>query len=408
MCALAATLYLVQYMIKATTGQCAEQIATLCEQGSPVAFAANLHGIFLAGYTLAQIPVGLIYQKYGAKIGLLIGALAMTVTSLMQSYTSSTAFFSIVRFLAGFSCAFALLGCLTMVEIWFPKKHAGKGIGAVVLGGMCGGILSEALVSWLVGTRGWIVGDLFSLFTTIGLALFIVFAVFLDENGPYAPEPEDKDNLCISELLSKSFLITAMYAWTSYIPLELIGVSLAPEFTKALDITPTWIGIFGYGFGVSPQAALLLGMGMSLIISGQMADKYGYVNVLVPAGIINAMLVLSLTIIPKWLMVPVFFVMGLVTSTSVLPIALSTFLAPQSAGSARAVTNCSQMAGAAFNNAFGASILQAAETTSTLAGYNYLWIISGIAMLLVALLFWLYVPQNICKPESKRSTAKTN
>jgi MFS family permease len=395
MCGLGALFYFYQYIIKLAPAQCADEIIRTYNVDG--AFNGYFSSMFLLGYALAQLPVGMIYQAYGPRFGLMLGCNGVVLTSLAQGYVTSPAALLMTRFFAGSVCAFALLGCLVLAEQWFPKSYSGRATSAVVSFGIVGGMLSEQIVAALVHRYHWSIGEMFVMFAVIGLIIFGLIAYFLEAHGPYYISQDEENGAVYSpELLSSAMLATSIYACTSYWPLDVIGNTFAPKFASDLGLTSA----------ISPQFAILAGMMIGLFYSGHLVDKYGYTDVLVPAGLINGLLVMSLSILPFVLIAPAFFIIGLISSTSVLPIAFANFLAPQATSTARAIVNCAQMIGASFSCAASALLLRTIGATKggstagtgsvvmyTSSTYAYLWFVMGTLMITATFLFWIAVPK---------------
>lgn len=399
MCLLSSLLYFYQYMVKVAPLQCVNSIINDCNL-SPT-FTGMIMSVFLLGYTLAQAPVAAACEYYGPRRLMLICLSALSAISFLQSYTVSPAAILFVRFVTGIFCALALLATLEMCDRWLPPKYRGRAITAVVVFGIVGGMLSKAVVNVLLDPKSvlhkaivFVLGEcrytwqnVFSALLVCSIALLTLYTFFLDDDGPYTVRADvsaDAENP--TGLMSRNMLTNYIYAWTSYLPLEVIGNTFAPKFAED-------VGFAGF---MNPQIAILLGMIVGLPIAGYLADEvFGYRMVLISAGFINGALVFSLPFVGiGHTAALLFFVVGVASSTSVLPIAFGAFLAPQSPGTARGFTNFAQMGGAALTAAGGSQLLQqftqsttVADTAISLGAYNSLWMIFGATMLASTLLF---------------------
>lgn len=390
-------------MVKVAPLQCVNSIINDCNLNPT--FTGTVMFTFLLGYTLAQAPVAAACERYGPKRLMLTSLIALSVISFLQSCTVSPAALLFVRFLSGIFAAFALLSTLEMCDRWIPPTHRGRAITAVVTFGMAGGMLSEKLVAILLNPKSilhkavvFVFGgcqytwqNVFSALLASGIVLLLVYTFLLDDQGPYsksaAPEEDQEDS---AGLFSRNMLANYVYAWTCYLPLEVIGNTFAPKFVADVGFT---------GF-VSPQVAILLGMAVSLPFSGYFADRLGFKTVLVPAGLINGIAVFAMPFVGiGHLASLLFLVIGALSSTSVLPIAFGAFLAPQSPGTARGFTNFAQMGGAALSAVGGSQLLQRFSSGATdavigISAYNSLWMILGATMIISTFLFAALVDNN--------------
>jgi len=114
----------------------------------------NIAASYFYAYAILQIPVGMILDYHGAHRPLV---LAMTVAGLATlgfalAHDAGSAW--IARLLMGASSAFSFIGCLKLVEEWFPHSRFSTLAGMTNTAGMLGAA-SGAPFALLVNWAGW-------------------------------------------------------------------------------------------------------------------------------------------------------------------------------------------------------------------------------------------------------------
>ena len=109
---------------------------------------------YFYAYALLQIPVGLILDRFGTRRPLVIAILAAGIATLSFASAQNPTNALLARLLMGAGSAFSFLGCLKLVQEWFPISRfstlAGMTNTAAMLGAACGAPLAV-----LVNAFGW-------------------------------------------------------------------------------------------------------------------------------------------------------------------------------------------------------------------------------------------------------------
>lgn len=125
-----------------------------------VAFHANdavlgsIASAYFYAYAFLQIPVGLILDRFGTRRVLVPAVLVAGGGTLFFSISHTSGDALVMRLLMGAGSAFSFLGCLKLVQEWFPPGRfstlAGMTNTAAMLGAACGAPLAV-----LVKAIGW-------------------------------------------------------------------------------------------------------------------------------------------------------------------------------------------------------------------------------------------------------------
>jgi sugar phosphate permease len=114
----------------------------------------NIAACYFYAYAILQIPVGLIVDRYGTRWPLVFAILAAAFGTLAFSQARGSGSAQIARFVMGASAAFSFIGCLKVVQAWFPPSKFSTLAGMTNTAGMIGAA-SGAPVAVLVKTIGW-------------------------------------------------------------------------------------------------------------------------------------------------------------------------------------------------------------------------------------------------------------
>jgi MFS family permease len=136
----------------------------------------NIAASYFYAYAILQIPVGLIVDRYGTRRPLVIAILAAGLGTLAFSWAHSSGSAQIARLIMGASAAFSFIGCLKLVEEWFPPSKFSTLAGMTNTAGMVGAA-SGAPVAVLVNVIGWRESVAWMGGAELILAVFVLFIV---------------------------------------------------------------------------------------------------------------------------------------------------------------------------------------------------------------------------------------
>lgn len=114
----------------------------------------NIAASYFYAYAVLQIPVGLIVDRYGTRRPLVIAILAAGLGTIAFSWAHSSGGAQMARLIMGASAAFSFIGCLKLVEEWFPPSKFSTLAGMTNTAGMIGAA-SGAPMAVLVNIIGW-------------------------------------------------------------------------------------------------------------------------------------------------------------------------------------------------------------------------------------------------------------
>jgi sugar phosphate permease len=178
------------------------------------AVLGSIASAYFYAYAFLQIPVGLIIDRFGTRRSLVPSVLVAGAGALLFSgaHTSSEAL--VVRLLMGAGSAFSFLGCLKLVQEWFPPSRfstlAGMTNTAAMLGAACG-----APLALLVKAIGWRAAMAWTGGAEVVLGILILLVV---RDTPNSSQPSSKTpslpglSVMLGVLRDGQVWINALYA----------------------------------------------------------------------------------------------------------------------------------------------------------------------------------------------------
>ncbi len=217
-----------------------------------------ISGAYYITYTFMQIPVGLLYDRFGARKLLALACFLCALGALLFGITENMVNAAVGRMLMGAGSAFAFTGCLFLVHRWFPPRYFALMAGILMIMSAAGSILGETPLAAAVANYGW--RDTLTAIAIIGFLLTVVVylmikdkpATSMQDTSETLPRPGEMQRL-MEVVKNKQNWIIATYAFTSWAPVLIIPAFIGVLFietacgvsrtsaTNAISIA--WIGI---------------------------------------------------------------------------------------------------------------------------------------------------------------------
>ena len=165
-----------------------------------------LAGGYFIGFSIMQIPVGLLLDKYGPKkiissflviavIGTLSFALAKTFTALLIS-----------RIFIGVGVSACMMGPLTAYRVWFAEKYQQRANSWMLMVANLGFVFSTLPVQILLPEIGWrLIFCLIAILISISILLILLFIPSWDKKNETI---KDKNLGALSEIWNNKFFIS--------------------------------------------------------------------------------------------------------------------------------------------------------------------------------------------------------
>ncbi|MBS0287178.1 MAG: MFS transporter [Proteobacteria bacterium] len=152
----------------------------------------SLAACYYYAYAAMQIPVGLLMDRFGPRILLVIASAFCALGSVIFGFADTLFMAQIGRFVMGIGGSFAVVGCLKLASLWFPVNRFALLTGIMVAVGMMGGVFGQAPVAKLVMLVGW---RQTALYGAIVGAILSVIIWFIVSDHPFKSSQAHKENL---------------------------------------------------------------------------------------------------------------------------------------------------------------------------------------------------------------------
>lgn len=110
---------------------------------------------FLVGMTLGQVPVGLMMDRYGPRLGFTVIVIGWSFANMLHGFAGSMAQFGALRFLLGLNECGAYSGGVKVIGQWFRPTERAFASGLFNSGSVIGSVIAPPLIVFLMGAYGW-------------------------------------------------------------------------------------------------------------------------------------------------------------------------------------------------------------------------------------------------------------
>lgn len=226
---LVATVFvLFQFFLQLSSG---EIIGGLMKSFTLTAFGGGiLASSYYYIYVSLQTPAGLLMDHYGPRGILSLGALVVCLGCIVFSLAKTVFFALIGRIMMGGGAAFAFVGCLNVIGIWFPRRQFALMTAIVETAGMIGAITGNFWIAVAIEKIGW--RDCI-FFAGIVAAVIAIFLFFIVRNSPTKKKLPSVKNETISLMHGLKVLVRKGVIWIN-------GIYLGVMFSVVTTFTALW------------------------------------------------------------------------------------------------------------------------------------------------------------------------
>jgi MFS transporter, ACS family, glucarate transporter len=153
--------------------------------------AGALTSLFLLAYSIAQIPSGFIFSKFGVRSIFSFAMVATSVATGLIGTTGSIFALKTYRVLLGLAEGPLPLGMTSTINHWFPMKEKGMATGIFLSAAKFGPVLVPPLCAWILVAYGW--REIFYIFAVPGILLSVVWYILVKNRpteSPFCSEEE--------------------------------------------------------------------------------------------------------------------------------------------------------------------------------------------------------------------------
>lgn len=154
--------------------------------GLTYTWTGALMSAYFVGYTLGQIPWGVLSDRYGSRKIISLSVLGVSLSTLLFGFSETVVYAVVMRFITGLLGAGIFVPGVKLVSSWFNSDERGTALGILNIGGSAGLMLTSWAVPLLSLRTGWNL----SLTITGGVGLIsavICFALLKDRDSNSKP-----------------------------------------------------------------------------------------------------------------------------------------------------------------------------------------------------------------------------
>jgi MFS family permease len=223
-------------------------------------------------YGVMQIPVGMLIDRYGARLLLTIAAIVCVFGVFLFSTAQDFYLAILGRLLMGLGSSFSFVGLLIIALNWFPRQRFGFFAGLAQFLGAVGPMLAGAPLVMLL----YVAHDDWRVVLTgigiLGLILAILIALFVRNRPPgykyktiflHFREPWWKKLILLFKN-SQAWMIV-IYAFSNYIPIALLGAVWGTAYLQSRGMSQSNAAFV--------TSLLWLGLGIGSPLFGYISDR---------------------------------------------------------------------------------------------------------------------------------------
>lgn len=335
---IAGLFYLFEFIHRVIVSVMIPELSESFEVGS--ALLSSLSAAYFIAYALAQIPVGLLIDRYGTRILLTLACLAISISSIIFAYSQNLTIANYCRIIIGLGSAFAFVGCLKLAAQWFPAHKFAFIVGLTNLLGVIGAIIGGGPTAQIVEDFGWRATMYVS--ALIGIILTVLLWKIVRDSKNKKPVKKIDAGRFISNLKdvisTKQTWIIAIFAGCMVAPIvtysELWGVAFLSH-TYALERS----------FAAHITTLTFIGIAIGGVVIGWLSDYYRHRTFFMGFGLVGALITLCIIlfgpIVALWAIYILHILFGFFTSSMLLCFTLnSEATKPKIRATTIAFTNC--------------------------------------------------------------------
>jgi predicted MFS family arabinose efflux permease len=233
--------------------------------GLTYAAAGAIQTAYFVTYMLAQVPIGVIADRWGAR-RVMAGSMAILAAgaaafAASQGYGQAVA----ARLVVGLGAAAIWVPNMYLVTGWFPSSERGRATGLMSAGGAAGGTLALVMVPWLAESWGWRAAYGLLIAPAV-LALLLVLVALPPTHRAAAPESRHAGTLrrVLGSRAVWTLNLSALFAYGGYFGF----ITFLPAYlVKTMALSETQAGL--------TTGLLTAGTAVSWPLAGMASDRLG-------------------------------------------------------------------------------------------------------------------------------------
>ncbi|MCU7712686.1 MFS transporter [Priestia sp. JV24] len=174
-----------------------------------------LSSLFYLGYCFAQIPGGILSERFGSRKIITLAVTWWSIFTAMTAAASSYIFLCIVRFLFGMGEGPMYPGNAVFNSYWFQKHEKGRAASALLAGSFFGPIIAPGISVAIMAAFGW--HGVFYSFAFIGIIIAVAWYIIGRDKPEHHPWISEKEKILIIENRSVTSAEKRSAPWKQYL-----------------------------------------------------------------------------------------------------------------------------------------------------------------------------------------------
>ena len=358
---------------------------------------------FYYTFAIFQIPVGILIDRYGARVFPSLGILLCGIGAILMSQSQTNMAMTLSRAVMGIGAAFSFLNGLKIMNNWFQPKRFAYLLGLFIALGSLGIVLRKSGFNVLEEMFQW---RMAMMVFGLGGLIFACVYFFVVQDAPgagfsiHSPIKDKKEFWAnVKEVFNNS------HPWVIGIA---VGLVIGPLFA----FETVWsIPFIKVAYHLNTQMAVMFsilfvfGYGAGAVFFGRVSTSIGQRKLFIPWGIGIAILMLLIILYPPYLGIQItavcFFILGFAASNVNLGyVLIHEHNVPHMTATSAAVVNTFYAFFAAISQSLIAVFLNlglAEEHTKSFSVHDFqVSLVRLPVYMLIALVFSFFIKETFC------------
>ncbi len=244
-----------------------------------------LMSAYFTGYTVGQIPWGLLADRFGSRKVMAVSVLGVSTATILFGFSNDFFYLTVTRFLAGLLGAGVFVPSVRLIAGWYDARERGTALGLLNVGGSIGLIIVTWASPLLALAYGWRLSIILQGIAGVSSSVFVWFYL---KDG--VRSRAISRSAVYSAINQRSFWVLAIaqfirlgsyYTFLAWLPLL-----LKEDYGLDVFLVGTAMSLFNFAGIVSNPAG------------GLLADFCGEKKVLAVSYLLLAINIYALTILP--------------------------------------------------------------------------------------------------------------
>ncbi len=186
-----------------------------------------------AGYSMMQIPLGVLMDRLGPRRIIAAGAILCAVSTYFFSIATTPYLAGASRFMIGIGSACGYLGTLKLGSQWFTRDKMPMVVSITMTLGIVGASIGGLPLEFLVNSVGW--QSSLHLVALAGMIIGAAVLFVVGKNPPYHAHAPEEDHLLVDlfAIVKKpQAWLFAIFGMLMYLPLDLMGTLWGVSFLE--------------------------------------------------------------------------------------------------------------------------------------------------------------------------------